>query len=55
MQLPMKKYKQEEENFVFKEENMRFRVTSLQDSPFTPMIISATMWPRISRRARRET
>ena len=42
-------------NYVFKEKKMRFRVTSLLDSPFAPWIISAIMWPRISRRARRDT
>ena len=30
-------------NYVFTEKKMRFRVTSLQDSPFAPRIISAIM------------
>ena len=42
-------------NYVFKEERMRFRDTSLQDSPFAPRIIPAIMWHRMFRTARKET
>ena len=42
-------------NYVFKEERMGFRVTSLTDSAFAPRILPAIMWPGSQDRAGRGT